>query len=720
MKLIKKNNNYSFFSKIKIIIKNIIFLSVLILFLYIYFIKNITNNCNIIERDNEISQSQFKYIQVIHNLNYLKLFDINYIYSYNFNIIKIEYNFEFYESQSNLILPSDLTLYKNLHIFCHFEYNDSDIIINSFPDIIKNRNFKCIEYFNIDENIKFGIKIYEINDNREDIDNHIIYFSSQKQFNFLNLFNKNDEEFDPLIINKRYLSNITNNFKNSNLKLQKSFAKAPKYTLKKYLNFRDNEWSFENLFNEYFCFCKGLNSLKLKNSQNCKYYFYLNLIDKNRKVYLKTDYLFIDFIFNDLTSDDAYPIFKEMIREKSQAHYLTESSNIYNEYCFEVNNCQTVILVNIQNYTINGDFLEKYLTLFLKLKVVISGSGIYFDYFSNLFYDIEYITYISITHGVCYFKYFLYEESNCYGPKRFDKILIPPSEKLLSLAIKYGWKNEDIIKLNLPKWDKFNKYLNSSFKNMIYTNNSILIMFTWREILKNKKISFYYFNNIVNLILNRKLNEELKRNNITIYFALHHRIYNYKYIFEGIKYIKLVEPKDIIDYIEISSLYITDFSSIIFDFIYRRKPIIIYIPDHDDNLINNKYKKSYCELIQSMKDGTIEFENKYFDIESVVNILFFKIFLNINKLLASVFFIITGFFVLLSAGVVLAYAQQIVAKEHTGTISGIIQGFTLSLGALLLIPFGAIAQSFGVEVVLILITTIALISSLVALKIKFE
>lgn len=516
-----------------------------------------------------------------------------------------------------------MTLYKNLHIFCHFEYNDSDIIINSFPDIIKNRNFKCIEYFNIDENIKFGIKIYEINDNREDIDNHIIYFSSQKQFNFLNLFNKNDEEFDPLIINKRYLSNITNNFKNSNLKLQKSFAKAPKYTLKKYLNFRDNEWSFENLFNEYFCFCKGLNSLKLKNSQNCKYYFYLNLIDKNRKVYLKTDYLFIDFIFNDLTSDDAYPIFKEMIREKSQAHYLTESSNIYNEYCFEVNNCQTVILVNIQNYTINGDFLEKYLTLFLKLKVVISGSGIYFDYFSNLFYDIEYITYISITHGVCYFKYFLYEESNCYGPKRFDKILIPPSEKLLSLAIKYGWKNEDIIKLNLPKWDKFNKYLNSSFKNMIYTNNSILIMFTWREILKNKKISFYYFNNIVNLILNRKLNEELKRNNITIYFALHHRIYNYKYIFEGIKYIKLVEPKDIIDYIEISSLYITDFSSIIFDFIYRRKPIIIYIPDHDDNLINNKYKKSYCELIQSMKDGTIEFENKYFDIESVVNKIIF-------------------------------------------------------------------------------------------------
>ena len=96
------------------------------------------------------------------------------------------------------------------------------------------------------------------------------------------------------------------------------------------------------------------------------------------------------------------------------------------------------------------------------------------------------------------------------------------------------------------------------------------------------------------------------------------------------------------------------------------------------------------------------------------------IFLNYNKILASVCFIITGFFVLLSAGVVLAYAQQIVSKEHTGTISGIIQGFTLAVGSLLLIPFGIIAQNFGAEIVLILITTIAFISACYTLKIKFD
>ena len=113
-----------------------------------------------------------------------------------------------------------------------------------------------------------------------------------------------------------------------------------------------------------------------------------------------------------------------------------------------------------------------------------------------MFYDIEYITYISISHGVCYFKYFLYDKKSCYGPKRIDKILIPPSEKILSFALKYGWNSKDIIQLNLPKWDKYNKR-DSKYKlnNMMQknTNFSILIMFTWREVIKNRQIILIEF-----------------------------------------------------------------------------------------------------------------------------------------------------------------------------------------------------------------------------------
>lgn len=96
------------------------------------------------------------------------------------------------------------------------------------------------------------------------------------------------------------------------------------------------------------------------------------------------------------------------------------------------------------------------------------------------------------------------------------------------------------------------------------------------------------------------------------------------------------------------------------------------------------------------------------------------ILLNCNKALASTGFIITGFFILLSAGVVLAYAQQIVSKEHTGTISGIIQGFSLAVGSLILIPCGFLAQNYSVEVVLYLIAAIAFVVAIAAIKVKFE
>ena len=584
MKISSKFINYFFLLKIKIIIfKIIIFFLIFSFLLYKNSIKIF------ISRNKEESQ-----IQTINlnNLDFFKIFDIKYLYSFKFNIIKVEYNIQFHENNKKLILPSDLTLYKNLHIFCHIESNNSNISINSIPNIIENKNFKCIEYFNIYENIKFGIKIYEINENEEEINNYIIYFFSGELFNYLNLFNKNDNVFDPLIINRKYLSKIAKKYRNDNMKFQKTYNQIPKCILKKYLITKDNEWNFDNLFNEYFCFCKRLNSIKLKNSESCKYYFYLYLIDKNREVYAKTDYLFIDFIFNDLSSDDAFPIFKEMINEKIPVHYLTENSNIYKQYCSNINKCQIILLVNMNNYTINGDFLEKYLTLFLKLKQVISGSGTYFNYINNLFYDIEYITYISVTHGVCFFKYFLYEKNKCYGTNRIDKVLIPPSEKILSFAIKYGWNSKDIIKLNLPKWDKYNEHIISIYNLSVMknNNNSILIMFTWREVIRNKQISSYYFKNIFNLILNDKLKKELKKNNITLYFALHHKVYiNYKYKIEGIKYIKFINVKNIIDYIEKSNLFITDFSSIIFDFIYQRKPIIIYIPDYNDTLIFIKY-----------------------------------------------------------------------------------------------------------------------------------
>ena len=63
---------------------------------------------------------------------------------------------------------------------------------------------------------------------------------------------------------------------------------------------------------------------------------------------------------------------------------------------------------------------------------------------------------------------------------------------------------------------------------------------------------------------------------------------------------------------------------------YRKKPFIIYIPDSNDPKIKDIYKKEYYYLIELMKNGTINFENKFFNINDTVNKIIFYINNNFN------------------------------------------------------------------------------------------
>ena len=59
------------------------------------------------------------------------------------------------------------------------------------------------------------------------------------------------------------------------------------------------------------------------------------------------------------------------------------------------------------------------------------------------------------------------------------------------MAKKFEWKDENIIKLYFPKWDNYlvddRKYLNSD-QEQIIRNNSIFVMFTWRDTVDKKSI----------------------------------------------------------------------------------------------------------------------------------------------------------------------------------------------------------------------------------------
>ena len=59
-------------------------------------------------------------------------------------------------------------------------------------------------------------------------------------------------------------------------------------------------------------------------------------------------------------------------------------------------------------------------------------------------------------------------------------------------------------------------------------------------------------------------------------------IEQYKPLFKKNIFIKYINQEKIIDCLARTSLIITDFSSIIFDIMVRKKPYIILIPDSED------------------------------------------------------------------------------------------------------------------------------------------
>ena len=566
-------------------------------------------------------------ISIVFNLTY-----INYCFSFKYNYVMIEYNLGFYDEDNYIIFPSDLSLYNNFSIFCYIELKNQNKSIYSFAGVVNNSFYNCKEFINLNEKINFGIIIYK---NYEYANYYIIPILNEKIINYEKKPYLKDNIFNPILLTKEYetfLQKMSYKNLNESLKLKNSYIKYPYCILKRKVLIKEIEWKFANIFNHYFCFCKGYNCLNINLPQKCKFYFYKNIININQNLYIKTDFLFIDLIFAELSSDDVYPVFKEMEMKKYPVHYLTEKIEIYNEYSYKEKNKLTIILLKKEKYYHCGDFLEKYLSLFLKLKVVVSGKYTNLHSISILFYDIKYITYIAVGHGVCYFKDYLYDDNRLYGRKRNNKILIPPSEKLISIAKKHGWKEADIIKINLPRWDKYLfKNKNKFLKNKISSKkeNFILVMFTWREINKNEKISSFYVNNIINLLTNNKLIFTLNSKKVKVYFSLHrYMIDKYKNIFNNNlkknKFIQYINQNNISRCISESNLIVSDFSSIIFDFIYRQKPFILYIPDINEPQIKKIYTKDYFDIIDSFKNKYFRFENTFFEInETIKKIIYY-------------------------------------------------------------------------------------------------
>lgn len=95
-------------------------------------------------------------------------------------------------------------------------------------------------------------------------------------------------------------------------------------------------------------------------------------------------------------------------------------------------------------------------------------------------------------------------------------------------------------------------------------------------------------------------------------------------------------------------------------------------------------------------------------------VILFHFLMKINPVAGVLTFIVSGFFIFLSVSVTIVAAQKIMS-EHTGVISGVMQGFSWGIGALSLAPMGYIGEKFGIIYILAIMSSLAFVTGIFGL-----
>ena len=175
---------------INYIIKYFLIFIILLNSLYIYN-QNENDIPNIVNDHWQYSSSFYlKNITHIPDI-YITVTKINYYYSSVYHLKEIGYYIKLNDKKNNLIKPSDLSLLYDLHIICITHSFENSENIYYLANIFENQYFFCIDYVGFSEQMKFGVKIYKINEIDELIEYNEIFFFTDKLYNIN--FNPNFE-----------------------------------------------------------------------------------------------------------------------------------------------------------------------------------------------------------------------------------------------------------------------------------------------------------------------------------------------------------------------------------------------------------------------------------------------------------------------------------------------------------------------------------------------
>ena len=199
-----------------------------------------------------------------------------------------------------------------------------------------------------------------------------------------------------------------------------------------------------------------------------------------------------------------------------------------------------------------------------------------------------YITYHHVGHGSIFLKTFVLK-TDYFSHKKFNKFLIS-NETEGQIFQRFGWDKKNLPMLGLPRWDLL--------KRIPHPDRTILMFFTWRRSFgpwfkrqfRTPLEKTQYFINLRRLLTHQGLREIISKHNCKIKFAFHHAMINQCSSDVSLESlippsVELVDASNIQSHIGKTDVFLTDFSSLFFDFAFIDIPICFYHIDANDKTL---------------------------------------------------------------------------------------------------------------------------------------
>lgn len=228
---------------------------------------------------------------------------------------------------------------------------------------------------------------------------------------------------------------------------------------------------------------------------------------------------------------------------------------------------------------------EKIITAFIEDNNILPVPATDYEKYANQF---RFET-IYLQHGVLHI-----DMPWKYSPEKIlaDKVVVS-ADVDTELLLKNGFQEEDLWKVKMPRFDLLPE------KSL--RKKKILFAPSWRsylvganidnrwKLLEKKLTASHYFVGIQEFLESKRLQELLEKNDYILDVKLHPIFAQYEHLFE-IKNERVNMKSEV--KIEDYSLFVTDFSSFMFDFLYMDVPVLSFIPDFDEFMCGmNGYRK---------------------------------------------------------------------------------------------------------------------------------